>query len=111
MLTLEQLVDLRKNPIDPQELLGAPEANVLGGLFGAVLGETPEQTQARVAEATKGAVDLTSMVRKKTKPETDSAGAAAAAAPAESSTNGKRKAEDELVETGGESPKKARVEE
>ncbi|OAA72747.1 histone H1-binding protein [Akanthomyces lecanii RCEF 1005] len=106
----QRLVDLRKNPIDPQELLGAPEANVLGGLFGAVLGETPEQTQARVAEATKGAVDLTSMVRKKTKPETDSAGAAAAA-PAESSTNGKRKAEDELVETGGESPKKARVEE
>ncbi|KAJ3482828.1 hypothetical protein NLG97_g7467 [Lecanicillium saksenae] len=40
----QRLVDLRKNPIDPQELLGAPEANVLGGLFGAVLGETPEQT-------------------------------------------------------------------
>lgn len=110
MLTPEQLVDLRKNPFDPQELLGAPEANVLGGLFGAVLGETPEQTQARVAEATKGAVDLTSMVRKKTKPETESAGTAAAA-PAESSTNGKRKAEDEPFDTGGESPKKARIEE
>lgn len=46
------------------------------------------------------------MVRKKAKPETESA----AAVPAESA-NGKRKAEDELVETGGESPKKARVEE
>ncbi|KAJ6782672.1 hypothetical protein PWT90_00225 [Aphanocladium album] len=104
----QRLVDLRKNPIDPQELLGAPEANVLGGLFGAVLGETPEQTQARVAEATKGAVDLTSMVRKKAKPEAESA----AAPPIEAvPTNGKRKAEDELVETGGESPKKARVEE
>lgn len=100
-----QLVDLRKNPIDAQELLGAPEANVLGGLFGAVLGETPEQTQARVAEATKGAVDLTSMVRKKAKPEADLT--AASVAP---SANGKRKAEDESVETGGESPKKARVE-
>ncbi|ATY65515.1 histone H1-binding [Cordyceps militaris] len=96
----QRLVDLRKNPVDPQELLGATEANVLGGLFGAVLGETPEQTEARVAEATKGAVDLTSMVRRKAKPE---------AAP--SSTNGKRKAEDEPVETGAESPKKARVEE
>ncbi|OAA53007.1 histone H1-binding protein [Cordyceps fumosorosea ARSEF 2679] len=102
----QRLVDLRKNPIDPQELLGATEANVLGGLFGAVLGETPEETQARVAEATKGAVDLTSMVRKKAKPE-----AAAAAPPTESSTNGKRKAEDEPIETGAESPKKARVEE
>ncbi|TQV93907.1 histone H1-binding protein [Cordyceps javanica] len=123
----QRLVDLRKNPVDPQELLGATEANVLGGLFGAVLGETPEQTQARVAEATKGAVDLTSMVRKKAKPEAESAVAPtesavaptesavapteSAVAPTESSTNGKRKAEDEPIETGGESPKKARVDE
>lgn len=105
----QKLVDLRKNPVDPQELLGAPEANVLGGLFGAVLGETPEQTQARVAEATKGAVDLTSMVRKKAKPEGESAAAVPAAE--SSASNGKRKAEDEPVETGGEAPKKARVEE
>ncbi|KAM3441460.1 hypothetical protein MY4824_001584 [Beauveria thailandica] len=104
----QRLVDLRKNPIDPQELLGATEANVLGGLFGAVLGETPEQTQARVAEATKGAVDLTSMVRKKAKPEAESNTAPTLA---DSSVNGKRKAEDDLVEAGGESPKKARVEE
>ncbi|KAM3519949.1 hypothetical protein MY4038_009619 [Beauveria bassiana] len=104
----QRLVDLRKNPIDPQELLGATEANVLGGLFGAVLGETPEQTQARVAEATKGAVDLTSMVRKKAKPEAESNTAPVLA---ESSVNGKRKAVDDLVEAGGESPKKARVEE
>lgn len=84
---------------------------MLGGLFGAVLGETPEQTQARVAEATKGAVDLTSMVRKKAKPEGESAAGAAVPAAESSASNGKRKAEDEPVETGGEAPKKARVEE
>jgi len=48
------------------------------------------------------------MVRKKAKPEAEST---TAPAPAESSVNGKRKAEDDPLEAGGESPKKARIEE
>ena len=91
MLLTCQLVDLRKDPVDAQELLGGPEANALGGIFGATLGESAAETQARVQEATKTATDLTGLVRKKkAAPET-----------------GKRKAEDE----GGESVKKAKVEE
>lgn len=88
----QRVVDLRKGPIDTNELLGGPQANALGGVFGAVLGESAAQTEKRVEEAKKTAVDLTSMVRKKTKPE----------------ESGKRKAE-EPAETGGESPKKAKV--
>ena len=97
LLTVTQLVDLRKNPVDAQELLGGPEGNALGGIFGAMLGESTAETAARVEEAKKTATDLTSMVRKKDKPE-----------PASESTNGKRKA-DEPAETDEESPKKAKV--
>lgn len=89
----QRVVDLRKGPIDANELLGGPQANALGGVFGAVLGESAAQTEKRVEEAKKTAVDLTSMVRKKNKEE-----------------GGKRKAE-EPAETGGESPKKVRVDE
>lgn len=90
----QRVVDLRKGPIDANELLGGPQANALGGVFGAVLGESAAQTEKRVEEAKKTAVDLTSMVRKKAKTD----------------EGGKRKAE-EPAETGGESPKKVKVDE
>lgn len=98
LLTEAKLVDLRKSPVDAQELLGGPEANALGGIFGAILGESTAETAARVEEAKKTATDLTGMVRKKAKPEA-----------AAESTNGKRKAEEPAA-TGAESPKKAKVE-
>ncbi|KHN96145.1 histone H1-binding protein [Metarhizium album ARSEF 1941] len=98
------LVDLKKDPIDASDLLGGPQANALGGLFGAALGETAAETRARVEEAKKTAIDLTGLVRKKKvkqgeEPEPE---------PAAPATNGKRKAE-EASETA-ESPKKAKVE-
>lgn len=96
----QRLVDLRKGPIDADELLGGPQGNALGGVFGAVLGESSAQTSARVEEAKKTAVDLTSMVRKRAKQEDGPS----------STSNGKRKA-DEPAETGGESPKKTKVDE
>lgn len=106
---------MKKDPIDAADLLGGPEANALGGIFGAALGESAAETQARVEEAKKTATDLTGLVRKKAK-EADEAVAEdkgkdedkkpELAAPA---TNGKRKAEDEAPEAA-ESPKKAKVE-
>lgn len=90
---LQQLVELRDGPIDTKALLGG-ESNPLGGLFGnALAGESTTETQARVEEAKKTATDLSGLVRKK-KPAADAA------------QNGKRKASGE---TGGESPKKAKV--
>lgn len=112
MLTFSlKLVDLRKDPVDAADLLGSSSAgNALGGIFGAVLGETPADTQARVEEAKKTATDLTGLVRKKKQP-TDAESPAPAT---DSATNGKRKAGDEdqgAVEDGGApaSPKKVKV--
>lgn len=92
-----QLVDLRSDPIDTKGLMGA-DANPLGGILGATLGESSTEAQARIEEASKKATDLTGLVRKK-KPKDE-------AAPAES--NGKRKAEDAPED---ESSKRAKTEE
>lgn len=90
---------MRAGPIDTKGLLGQ-DSNPLGGLFGnALAGESASETQARVDEAKKTATDLSGLVRKK-KPAADPAGGDAA-------QNGKRKASGE---TGGESPKKAKLE-
>lgn len=114
-----QLVDLRNDPIDAKDILGA-DANPLGGILGAALGESAAETQARVEEAKKTATDLTGLVRKKNKDAP-----APAPAPAENKegeqkqeeeqrpqpvaeTNGKRKAEEPAEEE--ESAKKAKVE-
>ncbi|ODA83137.1 hypothetical protein RJ55_01647 [Drechmeria coniospora] len=94
----QRLVDLRKDHIDASKLLGASEANALGGILGAALGESAAETLARVQEATKTATDLTGLIRKKNPADSVS-----------TSTNGKRKAEDDVMPAGGESPKKARV--
>ncbi|KAI5462715.1 hypothetical protein BGZ63DRAFT_355237 [Mariannaea sp. PMI_226] len=99
----QRLVDLRNDPIDTEGLLGA-EANPLGGILGAVAGESKADTKARVEEAKKTATDLTGLVRKKAKP----AAPTTTAAPSEPEANGKRKAEDELVEDP--SVKKAKIE-
>lgn len=101
MLTFcQQLVDLRKPPIDMQSALGL---GPMGGILGAALGESAVQTEARIEEAKKTATDLTGLVRKKGKP---------AAAPAEepdASNGGKRKAEEDVI-MQDEPSKKARTE-
>ncbi|KAL7813720.1 hypothetical protein V8C26DRAFT_404636 [Trichoderma gracile] len=86
IVDLEQrLVDLRKDPLSTSELLG-DGANPLGGILGAAFGQSAADVQARVEEATKNAVDLTGLVRKK-KAKADDAEAAKG--------NGKRKADDD----------------
>jgi len=76
---------------------GAPDgSNPLVGILGSLLGESTAQQKSRIEEATKGANDLTGMVRKK-KPATS-------AKPAEAST--KRKLEDDDEEgANGKKPK------
>ena len=43
--------------------------------MGSLLGETAAQQKARIADATKGANDLTGMIRHKKKPEVPAVGA------------------------------------
>lgn len=75
----------------------------IGGLLGDLMGASADQTEARIEEAKKTATDLTGLVRKKGKP-------APAAAPAlAESSNGKRKAEDDIVME--DATKKPRTEE
>ncbi|UNI15650.1 hypothetical protein JDV02_002161 [Purpureocillium takamizusanense] len=106
----QRLVDLRKDPIDASGLLGGDAAaNALGGLLGAVAGETAADKQARVDEAAKNATDLSGLVRKKAKESEAAPESAPVVAPVTTSTNGKRKAEDDVLPDGGESPKKAKV--
>jgi len=79
----------------------------MGGILGATLGESPAEAQARIEEAKKTAKDLTGLVRRKAKaPETVEGSTNGTI---DTTTNGKRKAED-LEEEDGESSKKAKVE-
>lgn len=89
-----QLVDLRADPIDTKGLMGA-DANPLGGILGAALGESSAEAQARIDEASKTATDLTGLVRKR-KPKD------------EAEPSAKRKAEDAPED---ESSKRAKTEE
>ncbi|KAL2205635.1 hypothetical protein CC79DRAFT_1343819 [Sarocladium strictum] len=103
----QRLVDLKADPIDAKSLLGE-DANPLGGILGATLGESAAETKARVDEAKKTANDLSGLVRKK-KAASPAAEAPAAPAPAPSTSNGKRKADDDELENGD--AKKAKTEE
>ncbi|KAK7215564.1 hypothetical protein V2G26_003567 [Clonostachys chloroleuca] len=100
----QRLVDLRNDPIDTKGLLGA-DANPLGGVLGALAGESSAETKARIDEASKTATDLSGLVRKKKTKEEE---AAPADVPSETESNGKRKAEDNADED--DSAKRAKVE-
>ncbi|KAJ0282377.1 hypothetical protein Brms1b_008945 [Colletotrichum noveboracense] len=109
----QRLTELRKPPIDMNAAL-ADQA--MGGILGAALGESAEQTQARIEEAKKSANDLTGLVRKKAKEEPKPAEVPEVpkvAEPAEPQANGengaKRKAEEPAEDE--DSVKKAKVEE
>ena len=101
----KQLVDLKAGPIDTQGLLGA-DVNPLGGILGAALGESASETKARVDEASKTAVDLTNLVRKR-KPKDAEPAPAADANGSDDANSHKRKASATGVPG---SPKKAKVE-
>ncbi|KAF5548500.1 HAT1-interacting factor 1 [Fusarium mexicanum] len=100
----QRLVELRNDPIDAKDILGA-DAGPIGGILGAALGESAAETKARVDEAKKTATDLSGLVRKKNKDESAEEPGAARAPEAE--TNGKRKAEEPAEDT---ETKKTKVE-
>lgn len=94
-------VDVKEALYGPASLAGV---NNTGGILGATLGESPAEAAARIEEAKKTATDLSGLVRKKNKPaETE-----APSTSTTNGTNGKRKAEDDGVESDS---KKAKVEE
>ncbi|KAF5979077.1 HAT1-interacting factor 1 [Fusarium coicis] len=101
----QRLVELRNDPIDAKDILGA-DAGPIGGILGAALGESAAETKARVDEAKKTATDLSGLVRKKNKDE-PAAEEPEAARAHEAETNGKRKAEEPAEDT---ETKKAKVE-
>ncbi|KAK4076414.1 hypothetical protein Trihar35433_2974 [Trichoderma harzianum] len=84
----QRLVDLKKDPLSANDLLG-DGANPLGGILGAAFGQSAAEVQARVEEASKNAVDLTSLVRKKKAKDDDAVNG---------SGNTKRKADEETSE-------------
>lgn len=84
----------------------APDAsNPLGGILGSMLGETPAQQKVRIEQATKGANDLSGLIRKK--PAKPAAKLDAATSTSESSS--KRKAEDAAGEQTREKGKGKKV--
>ncbi|WPH00435.1 nasp-related protein sim3 [Acrodontium crateriforme] len=105
----QRLIDLRNPAVSlagPSGPAGAPDgSDPLRGVLGAMLGESKADQQKRIAEATKGANDLTGLVKHRKKPKVDDAPAATNGA---SEGKGKRKAEDAESESNG---KKAKVEE
>lgn len=64
----QQLVELRQPPVsinDPTGTGTIDGANPLSGILGSILGESAAAQKARVEEATKGAHDLTNLVKRK----------------------------------------------
>ncbi|KAL9057767.1 MAG: hypothetical protein Q9162_002108 [Coniocarpon cinnabarinum] len=103
--------DLRSPPASVNNTsgpAGAPQNDdALRGILGEVLGESPEAFKARITEASKGANDLTGIVKHKKK--SDAEPQATGDSKDASKSNGKRKAaaddsEDELA--GNKQPSK-----
>ena len=107
LLTLLQLVDLRKPPIDLNAAVNDPAGAGLGGLLGALSGGATGGSSADVAEAKKGATDLTGLVRKKAK----DAAPASAASPATSESNGTKRKAEEPAAGSDDDTKKVRTKE
>ncbi|KAF2228012.1 hypothetical protein BDZ85DRAFT_315508 [Elsinoe ampelina] len=100
---LEQRLTDLKGPVTAPNggPAGAPDADAIGGILGSLLGESAAEQKARIAEATKGANDLSGLIKKK-KP------AKPAPAAAEGAASSKRKLDD--ADSNGTNGKKARVE-
>ena len=86
-------MDLRQPPVslnDPTGMGTLDGSNPLSGILGSILGESPAAQKARLEEASKGATDLTNLVKRKKPAET------------EVQANGKRKVElsEEVEEVG-----------
>lgn len=93
---------------DPTGTGSVDGANPFSGMLGSILGESSAAQKARIEEASKGANDLTNLVKRK-KPANGVLGEETESSLAKS--NGKRKVEfaDEVVDVG--MGKKARLSE
>lgn len=96
-----RLAELKAPPVDVKDVLYGSDG-IPSGILGATLGESPAEAAARIEEAKKNATDLTGLVKRKPKAvEQHSADTNG------TSTNGKRKAEDD----GEEGVKKVKFDE
>ncbi|KAG8628701.1 hypothetical protein KVT40_002566 [Elsinoe batatas] len=100
---LEQRLTDLKGPVTAPNggPAGASDADAIGGILGSLLGESAAEQKARIAEAMKGANDLSGLIKKK-KP------AKPAPAAAEGAPSTKRKLDD--ADGNGTNGKKAKVE-
>ena len=101
-------MELRQPPVsinDPTGTGTIDGENPLSGILGSILGESPEAQKARIEEASKGANDLTQLVKRK-KPAHSETLTASRAAPMKG--GGKRKANFEEETPGWGSAKKAK---
>ena len=94
-------MDLRQPPVslnDPTGMGTLDGSNPLSGILGSILGESPAAQKARLEEASKGATDLTNLVKRKKPAESSGS----KASETEVQTNGKRKVEfsEEVEEVG-----------
>lgn len=106
---LLQLVELRQPPVsinDPMGVGTIDGSNPLSGILGSILGESPAAQKARLEEASKGANDLTNLIKRR-KPVEGEASKASELDGIQS--NGKRKVDfkDEVEEAS--SGKKAKI--
>jgi HAT1-interacting factor 1 len=95
-----RLVDLKSDPTTQD--FDSLDPAVVNGLLGGLLGADKATQKAKLAEATKSANDVSSMVKKKAKP------AAPAASSSKDAGSSKRKLE---VMDGGSEEKRAKTEE
>ena len=100
-----RLKDLRLDPT--KQDYDTIDQSVVQGLFGSLLGADAATQKAKLAEAKKGANDVSQVVRKKAKPA-PAASKPATEASAEGKGKGKRTLEAEGEETNG---KRSRIEE
>ena len=110
LLITRQVIELRQPPVsvsDPTGTGSLDGSTPLSGILGSILGESPEEQKKRLEEASKGANDLTNLVkRKKRSPSRE-----AAVEKEPVAGDGKRKADSLAVDEISVNGKKAKVEE
>ena len=105
-----QLKEIRQPPVsinDPRGTGTLDGSNPLAGILGSMLGESPAAQKARIEEASKGANDLTGLVKKKRFAAESSHTSSQAKSV---HTNGKRKASSDMLEEDATTEKKVRME-
>ena len=102
-------MELRQPPVFINGSIGTETidgSNPLGGILESILGESPAAQKVRLEEASKGATDLTSLIKRKKPAQSEASKDSELHG---TQRNGKRKADfrDEVQEVG--TGKKARI--